>query len=163
WQGILKKTVWTAMALDAVFAIALTLPIAPVRSRWFEIASTANGDFREEIGWPELVETIAHVRDSLSPEERTHLGVLGTNYGEAGAVNLYGTQYGLPRAISGVNSFWYRGYGDPAPDVVIVLGLPRRVAETKFKTCKLAAHVFNRFNVTNEETASHPDIFVCSQ
>jgi hypothetical protein len=161
WHGILKKTMWTALALGAGIAIAFTLPIAPVTSRWFAIASTVNGDFREEIGWPELVETVAQVRDSLAPEERTHLGILGTNYGEAGAINLYGKQYGLPRAISGVNSFWYRGYGDPPPEVVIVLGLSRKVAETKFKTCNLAGHVANHFNVANEETSSHPDILIC--
>ncbi|MBV8475950.1 MAG: hypothetical protein JOZ36_04730, partial [Acidobacteria bacterium] len=120
-----------------------------------------NGDLCEEIGWPELVETVAHVRDTLTAEERAHLGILGTNYGEAGAINLYGPRYSLPRAISGVNSFWYRGYGDPPPEVVIVLGLPRQAVEEKFMSCYLAAHTFNRYGVANEETLRHPDIFVC--
>jgi hypothetical protein len=152
-----------ALALDVAIAIAIafTLPVAPVDSHWFQVASAINQDFREEIGWPELVETVAHIRDSLSEGDRAHLGILGVNYGEAGAINLYGPQYGLPRAISGVNSFWYRGYGDPPPDVVIVLGLSRGVAETKFQTCDLAGHVTNRFAVPNEETTHHPDIFVC--
>src|SRR5262249_26382013 len=151
----------TALAVDAAIAVAFTLPIAPPPSRWFQLANTINGDFREEIGWPEMVETVARIRDSLPPEDRVHLGILGTNYGEAGAVNLYGPKYGLPRAISGVNSFWYRGYGDPAPEVVIVLGLSRSVAETKFQKCDLVAYTSNRFNVANEETTRHPDIFVC--
>jgi hypothetical protein len=84
-------------------------PVADVTTSSVALANKINGDFREEIGWPELVQTVAGVRDSLPPEDRAHLGILGTNYGEAGAVNLYGPQYGLPRAISGVNSFWYRG------------------------------------------------------
>jgi hypothetical protein len=89
------------------------------------------------------------------------LGILATNYGEAGAVNLYGPQYGLPRAISGVNSFSEQGYGNPAPEVVIVLGLSREFVDTKFSACQLAAHSWNRFKVPNEETLQHPDIFVC--
>jgi len=32
-----------------------------------------------------------------------------------GATNLYGPAYPLPMAISGMNSNWYRGYGDPPP------------------------------------------------
>ncbi len=31
-------------------------------------------------------------------------------YGGAGAINLYGARYGLPEAISEINSFWQRGY-----------------------------------------------------
>ena len=44
------------------------------------------GDFREQIGWRELVQEVAKIRDSLAPEEKAHLGIIGTNYGEAGAV-----------------------------------------------------------------------------
>ena len=39
--------------------VSFTLPIAPVNSAWAHRAFEVNGDFREEIGWPELVETIA--------------------------------------------------------------------------------------------------------
>ena len=158
---IWQVTAGAALLADVAIVAALTLPIAPVNSPWFRIASDLNGDFREEIGWPELVTTIARVRDTLAPEDRAHLGILGTNYGEAGAVNLYGPQFGLPRAISGVNSFWQRGYGDPPPEVVIVVGLPREVVETRFKSCDVVAHTWNRFGVANEETVRHPDIFLC--
>jgi 4-amino-4-deoxy-L-arabinose transferase-like glycosyltransferase len=161
WARTLRGCLWTALIVDAAFMAAVILPIAPINSPWFKVANQINGDLREEIGWPELVATVARIRDTLTPDDRAHLGILGTNYGEAGAVNLYGPQYGLPRAISGVNSFWYRGYGDPPPEVVIVLGLSRDVAEEKFTSCELAAHSWNRYGVANEETTDNPDIFVC--
>jgi len=153
--------VWTALAVDIAIMAAITLPLAPVNSAWFKVANEENGDFREQIGWPELIETVAHIRDSLPAEDRAHLGILTTNYGEAGAVNLYGPQYGLPHAISGVNSFWEKGYGDPPPEVLIVLGMSRDSVDKKFAACQLAAHSWNRFRVQNEETLEHPDIFVC--
>lgn len=112
----LRWSVGVALVADAVITAAFTLPIAPINSTWFKTASHVNGDFVEEIGWPELVEAVARVRDSLPAEDRAHLGILAGNYGEAGAIDLYGPQYGLPNAISGVNSFWARGYGDPPPD-----------------------------------------------
>jgi hypothetical protein len=97
----------------------------------------------------------------LPAEDRARLGILGTNYGEAGAIDLYGPRYGLPAAISGVNSFWQRGYGNPPPETLIVIGLPRGFLETKFAACEVAGHTWNRYGVGNEETLRHPDIFVC--
>jgi hypothetical protein len=51
---------------------AIVLPIAPPGSLWWRFADKAHGgDFNEEIGWPELVQTIASIRDSLPVEERS--------------------------------------------------------------------------------------------
>ena len=156
-----RWTVWTALTVDVLFTIAFWLPTAPVTSGWWKISNAVQGDYREEMGWPELVQEVAKIRDTLTPEERAHLGIIGTNYGEAGAVNLYGPQYGLPRAISGINSFWQRGYGDPAPQTLIVIGLDQDEVAEHFESCRLAGHTWNRYGVKNEETEDHPDIFVC--
>ena len=67
------------------------------------------------------------------------------NYGEADAVNLYGPQFGLPRVISGVNSFWQRGYGDPPPETLIVVGADLDDLQGPFGSCHLGAHVWNYF------------------
>ena len=160
-RNVLRTLVCFGLIASAAIAVSFTLPIAPVNSAWAQRAFKVNGDFREEIGWPELVETIAQIRDSLPAEDRARLGILASNYGEAGAVNLYGPRYGLPRVISGVNSFWQRGYGDPPPQTVIVVGEHLDFLETKFETCTLAAQTWNRFGIGNEETLDHPDIFVC--
>jgi len=156
-----RAIVAAVLVIDMCIAAAVTLPIAPVNSTWWKAAVKLNEDFPEEIGWPELVETVAKIRDSLPQEDRAHLAILGTNYGEAGAINLYGPRYGLPPAISGVNSFWQRGYGDPPPETVIVMGLSRGYLESKFASCELAGHTWNRYGVGNEETLRHPDIFIC--
>ena len=85
-----------------------------------------NGDLREEIGWPELVDAVAKIRDSLPAGERRAPVSSPGNYGEAGAIDLYGPAHGLPPALSRVNSFWLRGYGDPPPQTLIVVGISRR-------------------------------------
>jgi len=157
----IRRVVWAGLAISVISTIAFWMPTAPVNSRWWTISNSMQGDHREEIGWPELVQEVAKIRDSLTPEERAHLGIIGTNYGEAGAINLYGPQYGLPRAISGVNSFWYRGCGDPPPQTVIVIGLSRKYMDESFESCRLAGHTWNQYGVKNEETADHPDIYVC--
>jgi 4-amino-4-deoxy-L-arabinose transferase-like glycosyltransferase len=161
WAGFLRTYIAVSLLAGIVLVSAVFLPIAPENSAWFKTAIAVNGDLREEIGWPELVRTVAEIRDRLPHGDQDVLGIIGANYGEAGAINLYGPNYGLPRAISGINSFWYRGYGDPPPQVVIVVGLTRESVDRKFASCELAAHTWNHLGIENEETADHPDIFVC--
>jgi 4-amino-4-deoxy-L-arabinose transferase-like glycosyltransferase len=161
-----RKTIqgvaWAALLANVAVVIAFTLPIAAIGSDWFKRAAKVNGDLVEEIGWPELAATVAQVRNGLSPQERAHLGILAGNYGEAGALNVYGPQHGLPRAISGTNSFWFRGYGNPAPETVIVVGIGRDFLDEHFTGCRLAAEkIANPYGVRNEESVDHPDIYVC--
>jgi len=100
-------------------------------------------------------------RDSLPAEDRAQLGIVAGNYGEAGAINLYGPQYGLPAVISGVNSFWQRGYGDPPPQTVIVMGADFDELQQLFVSCTLAARTWNQYGIENEETRWSPNIYVC--
>src|SRR5690554_4863360 len=111
-------------------------PISPVNSPLWDLSNSVHDNFREQIGWPELVETVAEIHHDLPPEERMQTGILAGNYGEAGAINLYGPAYGLPKAISGINSHWLRGYGDPAPRQVIVMGYSQEGAEEYFESCR---------------------------
>ncbi len=156
-----RAVVWVVLAFEIVVTSAFFLPLAPLGSKWWQAAASVQGDHKEELGWPELVQEVARIRDSLTPEQREHLAILGANYGEAGAIDLYGPQYGLPPAISGVNSFWVRGYGNPEPQTVIILGLEQDYLDRRFNNCRVAGHTPNPYNVQNEETGDHPDIFVC--
>jgi hypothetical protein len=63
----------------------------------------------DQVGWPEMVRQIADIYDSLPPDERAQTGIFTGNYGEAGAVDLFGPQYGLPRAYSRHQNYWYWG------------------------------------------------------
>jgi Dolichyl-phosphate-mannose-protein mannosyltransferase len=161
WRTTLVAAFSVALLANIAVISAFFLPLAPIQSRWWKIAVKINGDLPEEVGWPELAETVARIRDSLPPIERAQVKILAGNYGEAGAVNLYGPRFGLPSAICPTNSFWDRGYGDPPPEVLIVLGSSAEDLESKFDSCQLAGHITNREGVANEETTDHPDIFLC--
>jgi hypothetical protein len=156
-----RAAVAAALALSILGAMAVALPLAPVQSRWFRLADKVNLTLRDEIGWEDLVSTLAQVRDSLPAESRVQLGILAENYGEVGAINLYGPSRGLPLAISGVNSSWERGYGRSAPQIVIIVGFPREFVEANFDSCRLVAQNTNSFGVVNEETTERRDLFLC--
>ncbi|HEX8719295.1 MAG TPA: glycosyltransferase family 39 protein [Pyrinomonadaceae bacterium] len=163
-RGVAEK--WaTAFAVPVIVlagaaVAAVVTPVAPVGSRWWRQAVEVNGDLQEEVGWPELVAEVARVRDTLPEQERARAAVYCNNYGEAGAVNLYGPRHGLPQAISGVNSFWARGYGAEPPETVIVLGGRREDLEQRFDSVTPAGRVPNPLGVANEESR-RPEIYVC--
>lgn len=160
WARTVKAATFALMALGGTAMGSILLPIAPLDSP-HNIAIKNNGDLREEVGWTEMVAEVARIRDTLTPEQRAHLGILATNYGELGAVDLYGPAYGLPQGISGVNSAWERGYGNPPPETLIVVGLSPHSIERHFGTCKVVGHNGNRYGIDNEESREHPDIYLC--
>jgi hypothetical protein len=65
----------------------------------------------DQFGWPELVSEIADIYNSLPAEERARTGIFASNYGEAGAINLFGPEHGLPAAICAhqTHSMWGPG------------------------------------------------------
>ena len=75
----------------------------------------------DQFGWPELVEEIAEIYWSLPKQERGRTGIFASNYGEAGAINLFGPEHGLPPAICAhqTHSMW--GPGDFDGDQLIWL------------------------------------------
>lgn len=129
-----------------------------MNSHWRERASALQETYLGEIGWPELVQETARIRDSLPPERRERRGILTGGYGAAGAINLFGPHCGLPRAVSGVNSLWQHGYGDPSPSTLILMGLKRRLADEIFEGYRLAGHMWNRYGVKTDEMVWNPDI-----
>ena len=78
--------------------------------------------YADMFGWEEQVAAVARVFHSLPAEDRAKATIYADNYGEAGAVNLFGRKYGLPRAVSGHFSYFYWGPGPGDPQVVITLG-----------------------------------------
>jgi 4-amino-4-deoxy-L-arabinose transferase-like glycosyltransferase len=158
---LVLRATWGALAVGGVLFGAITLPIAPVNSRLWRLTAGVHDNFVEQIGWPELVETVADVYAGLPAAEKPQVGILAGNYGEAGAINLYGPAYGLPEAISGINSYWLRGYGEPPPQTLIVLGAQREDVDRYFERCELVSPITNRYNVKNEETTRYPGVFIC--
>src|SRR5882757_586746 len=161
WRRTVPAIFFTGLTACGLYICAVILPLAS-GGTLMQFALKNNGDLREEIGWTEMVKTVATIRDSLPPEQQASLGVLVGNYGEQGAIEILGPAYHLPTPISGTNSAWLRSYPSPPPSTLIVIGLSRKYAEKTFADCRLAGHNGNSLDVKNEESQDHPDIFVCN-
>jgi hypothetical protein len=154
---------WAMLGVGIVVGVVLVKPIAPINSPLWAVTSEVNGEVVEMIGWPDLVEQVAEIYAGIPDDEKPRTAILAGNYGEAGALDMYGPQYGLPPVISGSNSLWARGYGDPEPETVVVVGLERSYADSLFRSCRRAGQVSNRYGVSNEETTFHTGLYVCGQ
>jgi len=78
--------------------------------------------YADMFGWQNMAATVAEVYNSLSPDEKQKCVIGASNYGEAGAIDFFGKNYGLPNAISSHNSYWIWGPGDKPGEVLIVVG-----------------------------------------
>jgi 4-amino-4-deoxy-L-arabinose transferase-like glycosyltransferase len=154
---------WGTQVIGSLIAIVLMKPIAPINSPLWEVTSGVNEEVTEMVGWQDLTAQVAEIYRSIPEKEKPRTVILAGNYGEAGALDLYGAEYGLPRVISGANSLWYRGYGEPEPETVIVVGFESSYAGKFFNSCKNSGMVTNRYHVKNEESTHHTGLYVCRE
>ena len=150
-----------ALGLAGAVVISITmLPISHPGTGLFGLQMRNSSDMRDETGWPEFVEQIAHVRDALPPSDRSHLGILAGNYGEAGALALYGPALQLPEPIALVNSFYYRGYPTPPPQTLIVVGEDPKDLMPLFGSCTVATYLTTQYHVDRPDSENGP-VLIC--
>jgi hypothetical protein len=111
----------------------------------------------DRFGWRELADSVAAVYERLPEPERAKTVLVGENYGEAGALEYYGPALSLPRVISGHNSYWMWGPGQPA-DVYIVVGNPRARLEEIFEDVREGTRTSNGWQMNYERDRP---IWVC--
>jgi hypothetical protein len=153
---------WTMQVIGSLIGVVLMKPIGAINSTLWDFRYDVSGDlFVEMVGWQDLTAQVTGIYQPIPESEKPRAAILAGNYGEAGALELYGK--GLPRIISGANSLWYRGYGDPEPETVIVVGFERVDAEKIFSSCEYAGTVTNSYEVKNEESSYHTGLYICRQ
>jgi Dolichyl-phosphate-mannose-protein mannosyltransferase len=78
--------------------------------------------YADMLGWTTLAETVSRVYEALPADERAGCAIFAGNYGEAGAIDYYGPQLGLPPAVSGHNSYYDWGPRNYSGSCVILVG-----------------------------------------
>lgn len=154
------RIAWGSVAAGALFSGALTLPIAPINSPVFNMVAEVHETFTEQIGWDEMVKEVGDIYAALPDEEKARTGIVTGENDEAAALNIYGGEYGLPKAISGSDTFYLRGYGNPPPEILIVVGVQRQYIDMFLDQCTVEGTTVNSYGVDND-LADPPEIYLC--
>lgn len=136
--------VGSVVVVNAAMSAALFLPVLPVSQLPGSPVLAVNYDAGETIGWPRYVAQIAAARPPGA-------AVLTANYGEAGAIERYGPEYGLPVPYSGHNAYWWWG---PPPDTattVLAVGIERDQLTGLCGVVESAGVLDNGLGIDNDE------------
>jgi hypothetical protein len=106
-----RRRVTAAVAAGSIIQIALlvpfALPLIPQPALHATRLDTLRTDFADTVGWPQLASQVGAVYDALPAPQRAAAAILASNYGEAGAIDIYGGPSRLPQALSPHLTFWY--------------------------------------------------------
>jgi dolichyl-phosphate-mannose-protein mannosyltransferase len=106
--------------------------------------------FADEFGWEPMVQQVARVYRSLTPEEQARTAIFSNGWGEAAAVDFFGPKYGLPRAISKHNQYWIWGPRTYDGSTVIVLRSDGRGDREHFESVQDVATVEHPYSRRDE-------------
>ena len=113
--------------------------------------------FADQFGWEDMAGAVARVYYSLPAEVRPRTAIFGQNYGQAGAIDLFGPKYGLPPAISGHQNYFLWGPRGATGESMIVMAGNQPDLESKFVSVRRVARVAHPYSMPYE----HIYIFYC--
>lgn len=112
--------------------------------------------------WQTTMQELKLVYDSLPVEERKNCMIWGKHYGQAGAVNLLGVKYNLPKVFSYHGSFYSWAPKGQMPNTIIALSY--RVGDffsAYFDEVKLVRIIYNPY--ANNEEELYQRIYICKK
>lgn len=146
-DGVHRRWVAPALLVLSLPTLFIVLPLLPVR--WVDAVVPLNYDAGETVGWPQVVSQVASARRQLPPGT----AILTGNYGEAGAVDRYGPELGLPRAFSGHNGYAYWGH-PPGTTPVLAVGVDPGLLRRSCQELRPVGELVTAFGVDNDENGT---------
>jgi 4-amino-4-deoxy-L-arabinose transferase-like glycosyltransferase len=113
--------------------------------------------FADQFGWEEMAVSVARVYNGLPPEVRARTAIFAQNYGQAGAIDLFGPKFGLPPAISGHQSYFLWGPRGYTGESMIVMDDRQKTLERLFTRVQKAGSVYHPYSMPYE----HFDVYYC--
>jgi len=148
---IRRPLVAVGVGLNASVSVALGLPLIPLSVLGDSPVPGINQIAQDSVGWPTYVRQVADVYAALPSSDRDRAVIVASNYGEAGAVDRYGSSYRLPSVYSAQNHLYYQAKPPQSATVAIVVGGQVSQARSLFGSCAETGRLDNGLGVDNEE------------
>lgn len=133
------------LPIDGYLRFQEHLPIKSARTERSQIGAALPQYYADEFNWEEMVQAVARVYRTLTPEEEAKTAIFTENYGEAAAIDFFGAKYGLPKAISGHQNYFLWGPRNYTGEIVIRVGAPIEDVRSGYENVAVAATIENPY------------------
>jgi hypothetical protein len=169
WRKWLLYPVTALFILTGLYLLPWGLMVLPLNS-FISVYKLNKGEHRfgipdeyySEGKWTKTMTAIKAVYDSLPAKEKQGCLIWGKHYSQAGAVNLLGSAYGLPKAFSYHGSFYLWAPGGQMPGTVIAFTNGEATIdffETYFNSVIAVKEVYNPYGDFDEDR--YQTIYIC--
>jgi hypothetical protein len=129
----LAPIVVPVLSPEAFIAYTRTLPLRlPVMEHSHARAALPQW-YSDQFGWEEIVAETSRAWDRLPVDDRKDCGIFAQDYGQAGAIDFLGRRYGLPKSLSGHQTWFLWGPRDYTGNCLVILDDSREKLETLFE------------------------------
>ena len=147
-QTWLKPALVTVLLAGGAYFVPVVVPVLPVdrfitytnylpmklpHMEHSHAAAILPQWYADQFGWQEIVAETAQAWNRIPLEQRDDCGIFAQDYGQAGAIDFFGPRYGLPRALSGHQTYFLWGPRSYSGNCLIVLGDRKEVLDNLFE------------------------------
>jgi hypothetical protein len=147
---LVLPVVLPVLPIEAYIRYQAHLPFGVPKSEHNQYRAILPQHYADEFGWEDMVARVANVYRSLTPEEQSRTAIFASNYGEAGAVDFFGSRYGLPKAICTHQNYFLWGPRNYTGDIVIRIGSKLEDARDYYESVSVAATLDNPYAMPYE-------------
>jgi hypothetical protein len=145
-----------ALPVDRFIVYMNHLPFALPHSEHSHEAAVLPQHYADQFGWVEMVAMVDRAWQQVPAAERPACGIFAQDYGQAGAVDFFGPKYGLPRALSGHQTYYLWGPRGYSGDCLIVIGDRREKLDRLFRQVEYVGSSDNPYALER-----HVPVFLC--
>lgn len=141
----------TLLTVATAALVPLALPVYPLQRAVNDGIISARTDYADMLGWQGIVADTARAYRRIPAAQRARTTIVASNYGEAGAIDLYGARYGLPHALSGDLTYYLWKPAQVPEAAVVAVGFPRNFMARYFRSVTPAGTIGMPYQFHNQE------------
>ncbi len=135
FSAVISPMALPVLSVDGLKTYMLNFPLKPQKQEKSFQGTLLPQVFADQVGWHDFTSQVGAAWNRIPADQRAMTAIKVDNYGEAGALDVYGDTYHLPPALSGHNQYFLWGLRGQHPrNLLVVQDHPERLAPYCEKT-----------------------------
>ena len=153
-RSALAIAVVVASLLDFVALLKITVPTTPADRLHATGLDTQDSDLASTVGWPQITSQLTAIYQALPASERASTVIVSSDYGVAGALQIFGNPKLLPASFSPQLSDWYWLPSNLAATDVLMVGYEPSNVAWMCTSARVDGHLTVPYQVVNLESGA---------